>query len=102
MRADPTWIACNRSNECGPKRRRPMRRFFDLIVPASGYKFIVTISGGHVVQHVCKTTGEMERIATAASLNGANAFFSCANFAQPEYVDGGGTVRRRTADNALA
>jgi hypothetical protein len=79
-----------------------MKRFFDLIVPPSGYKFIVTMSAGQVVHHVCQTIDEMERIATEASNKGVDAYFSCASFAQPEYVDESGRKRQRTAQNALA
>jgi hypothetical protein len=79
-----------------------MKSFFDLIVPASGYKFIATISEGQVRHHACKSAVEMVRIASQASLDGVDAYFSCASFAQPEYVDGKGVKRRRTAHNALA
>lgn len=78
-----------------------MKSFFDLIVPASGYKFVATIQAGKVIHFACTELAEMVHIAIEASVNGSDAYFSCASFAQPEYVENG-AKRRRTAQNATA
>jgi len=78
-----------------------MQDFFKLVLPEPGWKFVVTIKDGHATHHACSTFDEMEMIATAACAECIDAYFACASFAEPQYVDSMGQKRARTRANAV-
>lgn len=79
-----------------------MQDFFKLVLPESGWKFVVTIKDGRTTHHTCAAFSEMESVATTACAQGIDTYFACASFAEAEYVDGNGKKRTRTRANAVA